>query len=147
MTRILSLIVLALASFTTSAMADTDALFTPEVFKALAAQESRGEKNPDAAVGDNGASLGRYQIQYAYWVDAVEKNPGLKARGYEAVKDPRYAEEIIKAYARRWAPKGATLQDVIRIHNGGPKGYLRSSTEAYWKQFKARLDRIMRGRQ
>lgn len=98
--------------------------------------ESRGNPN---AVGDNGDSIGAYQIQKAYWQDAVENHPELKARGYAAVKDRAYARMIIRAYMERYAPKGATWEDLARIHNGGPKGYRKKATVKYWTKVQAAL--------
>ena len=145
MTRIISIVLAAVAAgfmASAAAAADVKSLFTPEVFKALAMQESGGEKNPDQAVGDNGRSLGRYQIQKGYWTDACRQNPSLAKRGFEAVKDPRYAEEVIIAYAELYAPKGATLEDVIRNHNGGPKGYCRTGTLRYWGEVSHKIEKI-----
>jgi hypothetical protein len=99
---------------------------------ALQAVESGGESNPDQAVGDGGKALGAFQIWRVYWLDAVERRPDLKARGYSAVTDRAYAREVVKSYLTRYAPKGATWEDLARIHNGGPKGHLKKSTEAYW---------------
>lgn len=101
--------------------------------------ETGGEADPNNAVGDNGKALGAYQIWYDYWADAVEHRPDLKARGYKAVKDPAYAREIIKAYMDRYAPDGATWEDLARIHNGGPKGHRRNSTKAYWVKVQKHL--------
>lgn len=98
--------------------------------------ESRGNVN---AVGDNGDSIGAYQIQRGYWQDAVENHPELKARGYEAVKDRQYARKIIRAYMERYAPKGATWEDLARIHNGGPKGHRKAATVKYWVKVQAAL--------
>jgi hypothetical protein len=101
--------------------------------------ETGSEKDPNNAVGDKGKALGAYQIWHSYWLDAVEHRPDLKARGYQAVRDPSYAREIIKAYMARYAPKGASWEDMARIHNGGPKGHRKSSTKAYWAKVQAQL--------
>jgi hypothetical protein len=101
--------------------------------------ETGSEKDPNNAVGDKGKALGAYQIWHSYWLDAVEHRPDLKARGYQAVKDPAYAREIIKAYMARYAPKGASWEDRARIHNGGPKGHRKTSTKAYWAKVQAKL--------
>jgi hypothetical protein len=112
---------------------------------ALQAVESGSEPNPDQAVGDGGKALGAFQIWHAYWLDAVEFRPDLKARGYRAVTDRAYAREVVKAYLTRYAPKGATWEDLARIHNGGPKGHSKQGTKAYWakvlKAAKARKER------
>lgn len=114
-----------------------------EILDAMRKQETRGEKNPDAAVGDNGDSIGAYQIQYAYWKDAVEKNPHLKERGYEAVKDREYAEQIIIAYMTRYAPDWKP-QTILRIHNAGPNGHKKKSSVKYWREARQYLPENLR---
>ena len=49
-----------------------------KLFYAIMMVESGGDVN---AVGDNGKSIGAYQIQEGYWRDAVEFNPSLTANG------------------------------------------------------------------
>lgn len=114
-----------------------------EILDAIRKQETGGEKNPNAAVGDNGDSIGAYQIQYSYWIDAVEKNPSLKKRGYEAVKDREYAEQIIVAYMTRYAPDWSP-QTIMRIHNGGPKGHKSKATVKYWRESRQYLPKTLR---
>lgn len=114
-----------------------------EILNAIRKQETRGEKNPNAAVGDNGDSIGAYQIQKPYWIDAVEKNPHLKERGYEAVKDPEYAEQVIIAYMTRYAPNWKP-ETILRIHNGGPKGHKSKSTVKYWREARQYLPENLR---
>ena len=83
----------------------------------------------DNAVGDGGASLGRYQIQRAYWIDS--RIPGR----YEQVKDKAYAERVMLAYFKRYAPKALDAGDwetLARIHNGGPRGHRKAATLPYW---------------
>lgn len=114
-----------------------------EILNAIRMQETRGEKNPDAAVGDNGNSIGAYQIQKSYWIDAVEKNPHLKERGYEAVKDPAYAEQIIIAYMTRYAPDWKP-ETILRIHNKGPKGHKIKASVKYWREARQYLPENLR---
>ena len=33
-----------------------------------------------------------------------------------------------------------TLEDIARIHNGGPNGWKKKSTDAYWAKVKKELD-------
>jgi len=101
---------------------------------ALQKVETGGEKNPDLAVGDKGKALGAYQIWHVYWLDAVERRPDLRARGYQAVTDRAYAREVVKAYMARYAPRNASWEDLARIHNGGPRGHTKKATEAYWRK-------------
>ena len=103
---------------------------TRAILDAIRTVETGGERNPDAAIGDGGKALGAYQIHRAYWIDATEKDPALRALGYESVTDRAVAERVVIAYLTRYAPNWK-LDTVARIHNGGPKGHLRNSTKAY----------------
>ena len=82
--------------------------------------------NNDDAVGDNGKALGRYQIWYVYWKDAIEHDPSIGGE-YEDVTDPIYAAKVVRAYMRRYATvkrlgHEPTLRDMTDIHNAGPNG-------------------------
>jgi len=95
----------------------------------------------DNAVGDGGASIGRYQIQWAYWKDAVDYDRSIGG-AYEDVKDKAYAERIMHAYFKRYARQAVANNDfetLARIHNGGPRGHKRKSTLPYWVKVKAAL--------
>ena len=92
--------------------------------------ETGGERDPDNAIGDGGDALGAYQIHRSYWLDATEKDPALRALGYESVKDRAIAERVVIAYLTRYAPNWK-LDTVSRIHNGGPRGHTKNSTKAY----------------
>jgi hypothetical protein len=82
---------------------------------ALARVESN---NNPKAVGDNGAAIGMYQIHRCYWQDAIEFDKTLGGR-YEDCFDPEYAERVVRAYLKRYAPADATVEQLARIHNGG----------------------------
>jgi hypothetical protein len=101
------------------------------LFDAIIMVESSGGKN---VVGDDGKSLGPYQIQYNYWYDAVEFNSEFDGTKYEDVFDKEYSERIMLSYWKRYSPKHSTFEILSRIHNGGPSGYKRKSTHIYWKK-------------
>ena len=88
------------------------------------------------ALGDNGLSLGPYQIGKAYWKDACEKDKSLAEWPYETVKQDWYARKVIVAYWDRYASDKATFEELARIHNGGPKGHKKVSTVKYWEKVK-----------
>jgi hypothetical protein len=93
------------------------------------------EKRKEMAQGEIAAAQAHAAEQgcdQVVWLDAVERRPDLKAQGYSAVTNRAYAREVVKSYLTRYAPKGATWEDLARIHNGGPRGHLKKSTEAYW---------------
>lgn len=108
-----------------------------DLFRAIAMVESNGN---DDAVGDNGASIGRYQIGNAYWTDALQQNPSIGGL-YADVTSPLYAEKVIEAYMRRYL--GDAIWDdltpdnillIARTHNGGLYGGSRESTLAYGRR-------------
>lgn len=106
---------------------------TRRILDALRQVETGGSRDPDRAVGDDGRALGAYQIHRVYWLDAVEHEPSLKARGYEAVTDRAYAERVVLAYLSRYA-RDWSIDTVSRIHNGGPRGATgtrRRATDGY----------------
>ena len=114
---------------------------------AIKCVESSGG-NEDA-VGDNGASIGAYQIMKDYYNDAVEFNPSLSNGGksYSDVAGPgstAYAEEVVRSYMARYATRARlgrnpTWEDIARIHNGGPYGYEKGSTLVYWNSIQSAL--------
>lgn len=87
-------------------------------------------------VGDDGRSLGPYQIQKPYWQDS-----GVPGK-YRDVERADYAERVMLAYWQRYCSKAlargkwATL---ARIHNGGPNGHRKRATLTYWAKVKQAL--------
>lgn len=135
------LIVLGLLASLAAAVPPPDDYDLDRILTAIRKQESGGEKRPNEAVGDNGTSLGSFQISRAYWIDALEYDPSIGGE-YEDVKDPDYARRVIVAYLSRYIKKSShwTDENVARIHNGGPSGHKRKSTLKYWREVKAKLD-------
>jgi len=91
-------------------------------------------------VGDGGRAIGPYQIWNVYWQDAVEFDESIGGTYEDCVKK-EYSERIIRAYWQRYATqkrlgRKPTDEDRARIHNGGPNGYKKESTEKYWKKVK-----------
>jgi len=101
-----------------------------------AVESNRGK----SLLGDGGKAIGQYQIWREYWQDAVDFDPSIGG-SYKDCMDKAYSEKIIRAYWKRYAPKGATLEQLARIHNGGPKGHTRTATLKYWKK----IVKAMRG--
>jgi hypothetical protein len=89
-------------------------------------------------VGDGGKAIGPYQIWKAYWQDAVEFDKSIGGEYQDCMKKA-YAEKIVRAYWKRYAPKSATLEQLARIHNGGPRGHLNPNTIKYWNKIKKEL--------
>ena len=114
--------------------------------------------NP-CAIGDNGQSLGAYQIMEAYYNDSVANSPSLGSGGRTysdvwGIGSEAYSEEVMASYMGRYAIPAAerlgrepTFEDIARIHNGGPTGYQSPQTVDYWERVMAELARQRSGRQ
>ncbi len=88
------------------------------------------------AVGDDGRSVGPYQIQWRYWKDS-----GIPGR-YEYVRNAAYAERVMIAYWRRYCPEAIAAGDwqrLARVHNGGPFGWSNPKTLYYWHKVRREL--------
>ena len=108
---------------------------SPALLAAIRQVESHGN---DKAVGDGGKAIGPYQVWRVYWQDAVEHDKTIGGK-YEDCYNPAYAEKVVRAYMARYAPKGASLETLARIHNGGPKGHQKEATVAYWAKVQKEL--------
>lgn len=106
------------------------------LLNAIRQVESSNQDNPPD--GDNGKSIGPYQIQYNYWKDAVEFDPTIGGK-YEDCRKREYAEKIVKAYFLRYGGDTICMERLARIHNGGPRGHLKSSTKKYWDKVRQYL--------
>ena len=104
-----------------------------QLFKAIGTVESG---NNDQAIGDGGRSIGRYQIQKAYYQDAIEHRPELKKYKYKEMKNPNIAKRIIMAYWHRYATEWSA-EELCRLHNGGPRGPHKEATRAYYQKIRA----------
>lgn len=110
-----------------------------QILAAIRAVESGGRSRPPD--GDNGAAIGPYQIHFGYWLDAVAGDPAIRGN-YQDCRDRVYAERIITAYMRRYAPEAwrrGRAETIARIHNGGPQGARRAATLPYWQRVRDRL--------
>ena len=97
---------------------------------------------------DNGLTSDNvYQLEEVYIRD-VERISGL--RFSVDAKYNRAASETImciylshygKVYERKTGNK-ATYEVLARIHNGGPDGWKKKSTERYWEKVKSHLYRM-----
>ena len=111
-----------------------------QLFAALYKVESNCGQN---MVGDQGKAIGPYQIWFEYWKDATEFDSSIGG-SYQDCYKKEYAEKVIRAYWRRYASakrlsREASMEDLARIHNGGPNGYRSTKTIKYWARVKACL--------
>jgi hypothetical protein len=107
---------------------------------ALITVESNGN---DFAKGDQGRALGCLQLHAAYVYDAAEHAGDYWVHEDALQRD--VAVQIFMAYMDRYATverlgREPTAEDIARIHNGGPDGYKKASTKAYWAKVKKELD-------
>jgi hypothetical protein len=99
-----------------------------------AIRQVESSNDPNVPDGDGGKAIGQYQIWKAYWLDACEFDPSLKAGKYEDCRtDERYARRVVIAYLSRYG-KGKSAKELARIHNGGPRGHRKDATLAYWSK-------------
>ena len=105
------------------------------LLNALIKVESNGN---DKAIGDNGKAIGCLQIWKVYWTDAVERS-GLGGSYVDCMRRD-YSKCVVRAYMNRYGGMawktfdGFNAEKIARIHNGGPKGYKKRATKAYWKK-------------
>jgi hypothetical protein len=114
----------------------------PIKFIMLLAMIESGQ-NPNA-VGDDLQSIGILQMQEAYVQDAAEF--ANQDWVHMDALNELTAIRIFRAYMERYATeerlgRPVTLEDVARIHNGGPNGYKKQSTIPYWNKVKCLLEK------
>lgn len=95
-------------------------------FRALHLVETSGRHGP--ILGDQARALGPLQIHRAYHADS------RVAGDYSRVADLDYSKRVATAYLKRYAPTAWAAGDIetlARVHNGGPRGHLKSATKSY----------------
>ena len=97
--------------------------------------------NNPKAIGDNGKAFGILQIHKGY-VNEVNNlyKTNYKHKDMFCVKK---SKEVTKKYLSYWGKvyaktnnKQPTKEVLSKIHNGGPKGYLKPETKGYWLKVK-----------
>ncbi len=127
-------------------------LSSPPTFNDLlnAMVQVESEDN-EIAIGANG-ERGILQLSEIY-IDDVNRILGPSLATKEAVyeyKDafnPKYSKIMVRRYLKHYLNVAAkdkpsemsTFEMAARIHNGGPHGWKKDSTKAYWKKVEARL--------
>ncbi len=104
----------------------------PGFWRALHIVETSGRTG--AIVGDQGRALGPLQIHRGYHQDS------RVAGDYSRVSDLNYSKRVATAYLKRYAPEAWAAGDVetlARVHNGGPRGHLKTATKSYGARVKA----------
>ena len=128
-------IIMAMISATTTG---TDSVHTHErLIRAIHMVETSGRTGPIR--GDGGAALGPLQIHRACWIDANIGGTYAECAGLA------YSKRVFAAYMARYATsrrlgRAVTDQDRARIWNGGPNGYKKKATVAYWNKVKEQMN-------
>jgi len=96
----------------------------------------------DLAIGDDGLAFGCLQMHSAYVQDAAQY--AKEDWVHEDAFDRETSIDIFIAYMSRYATKErlgrkVTAEDIARIHNGGPNGWKKSATDAYWNKVRKNI--------
>ena len=112
-----------------------------DLFRAIAMVESGGDNSKIGKAGE----AGQYQLTRIY-VDDVNRIIRCPAYLYVHRLCPCFSKKMMLVYWGHYATverlgRVATLEDLARIHNGGPNGWRKKCTEKYWKKVKIELER------
>lgn len=112
-----------------------------QFLRAIRMVESSGRMNPPD--GDQGRSIGPFQISKAYWLDACKQDPSLKRGSFQDCRKYEYAKRVVAAYLTRYGLTALQRRDwktLARIHNGGgPQGAKINATLPYWEKVRKYL--------
>lgn len=105
-------------------------------WRALHIVETSGRTGPILGDYVNGKpqALGPLQIHRGYHADS------RVAGDYSRLADLEYSKRVASAYLQRYAPAAWAAGDVetlARVHNGGPRGHLKTATKSYGARVKA----------
>lgn len=94
--------------------------------------------NNDFAVGDNGKSVSRYQIQLNCYIDATNFNKSITF-SYQSLTNEANARIIVKSYISRYS-KTNDFEEWAKLWNGGPNwgkaaGQKKKNLDIYWRKF------------
>ena len=116
------------------------------LIKMLLWAEVRGtlDNHDDNAIGDKELkhkAYGCMQIRDPYIKDAL----GDQYKAEDCLGNHELSMRAVEAYMKRYTHEKRlgykpTLEDGCRIHNGGPEGYKRKSTFAYWNSIAKEFD-------
>ncbi|XP_792095.1 lysozyme [Strongylocentrotus purpuratus] len=100
--------------------------------------------NPPCRMDVGSLSCGPFQIKQAYWTDAKRHGGYLMGSWSACTANWGCSRNAVQAYMTRYATVGRLghtprCEDFARIHNGGPNGFQKSGTVAYWNKVRACL--------
>ena len=100
--------------------------------------------NDDTKIGDNGKSIGRYQISEAAYIDS--KTQEVVGGTWQDCHEKKYAALVLIRYVRwyeRKALENGDLETICRFYNSGPNWRKKKHlTDGYWKKVKAEYDKV-----
>ena len=102
--------------------------------------------NDPTAVGDRNLrnkAYGIYQIRQPY-LDDVNRIAGTNFTIEDMVESEVISRWCVVTYIKHYGRqertgKPLTMEIASRLHNGGPNGYKRKSTDAHWNKMKSKL--------
>lgn len=112
-----------------AAIAAPDTVVSDELLRAIHIVETGGSlKSP---LGDGGRARGPMQIWKAYHSDALEYDPSIGGT-YANCDSLEYSKKIVRSYMKRYAPKGATPEQIARLHNSGCNALQKKKNSQAW---------------
>jgi hypothetical protein len=105
-------------------------------FQLLAALESGGESDPDAAIGDGGLAHGRYQIRQEF-INECNRIIGEDRYVLADAHDEVRSNAMLVCWHSYWSRAKGTRGDLVamaRQHNGGPNGHRKLTTQKYGRR-------------
>lgn len=106
-----------------------------DLLAAIAQKESGGDPN---ACNYEEEAAGLYQIRPIYLSD-VNRILDYPKYNLNDRYDPEKSKEMVVIYLRHYGRRKG-LEAMARIHNGGPRGDKKESTESYWLDVKKILE-------
>eukprot|EP00898_Chlorokybus_atmophyticus_P009200 jgi/Chlat1/9281/Chrsp99S08543 len=112
------------------------------LMEALRFVESSAMPTEEVPDGDEGTSIGPFQISHGYHEDAWDrakrayKNKGKQHQpDWDKCRDLTYAEDTVLSYWMRYCPEAVKAGDfevLAKTHNGGPSATKKESVNYYW---------------
>lgn len=102
---------------TNVSLAARDTIVSDSLLQAIRQVETSNQKSPPR--GDNGKAIGSLQIHKAYFDDAKEFDKSITFSYEEIETSYEKSCMVVRAYMKRYAPSGATAEQIALLHNGG----------------------------
>lgn len=106
-----------------------------DLLKAIATVESGNNPSAHNKAED---AVGLYQIRKIY-VDDINRILGKPHFSYKNRWSAYKSRLMVGVYLNHYG-RGKTIEQLARIHNGGPRGHEKKATEKYWLKVKKVLE-------